>query len=90
MTSIPGGPRVVIVGAGPAGLVIAHLLQREAVPFVVFERQELAELRRVPKAGLIEYRTVQLLASAGRHVPPCRFAASAGYPHRARARSGGT
>ena len=65
MTSIPGEPRVVIVGAGPAGLVIAHLLQREAVPFVVLERQELAELHRVPKAGLIEYRTVQLLAGEG-------------------------
>ena len=65
MTSISCGPRVVIVGAGPAGLVIAHLLQREAVPFVVFERQELAQLCRVPKAGLIEYRTVQLLADEG-------------------------
>jgi p-hydroxybenzoate 3-monooxygenase len=55
-------PGVAIVGAGPAGLVIAHLLQREAIPFVVFERQPLAELARRPKAGLVEYRTVQLLA----------------------------
>jgi glycine/D-amino acid oxidase-like deaminating enzyme len=41
MSSRPG---VAIVGAGPAGLVVAHLLQREAIPFVVFERQALAEL----------------------------------------------
>ena len=34
-----GRPGVAIVGAGPAGLVVAHLLQREAIPFVVFERQ---------------------------------------------------
>ena len=45
-----GRPGVAIVGAGPAGLVVAHLLQREAIPFVVFERQALAELARRPKA----------------------------------------
>jgi len=56
---------VAIVGAGPAGLVMAHLLQREAIPFVMFERQTLADLARRPKAGLIEYRTVQLLQREG-------------------------
>ena len=59
------GPGVAIVGAGPAGLVVAHLLQREAIPFVVFERQAPAELARRPKAGLVEYRTVRLLAREG-------------------------
>src|SRR6266576_1833741 len=58
-------PGVAIVGAGPAGLVIAHLLQREATPFVVFERQALAELARRPKAGLVEYRTVRGLTHEG-------------------------
>src|SRR2546427_5667309 len=58
-------PGVAIVGAGPAGLVIAHLLQREAIPFVVFERQALAELARRPKAGLVEYRTVRGLTHEG-------------------------
>jgi p-hydroxybenzoate 3-monooxygenase len=62
---MPGRPAVAIVGAGPAGLVVARLLQREAIPFVVFERQALAELARRPKAGLVEYRTVQLLAREG-------------------------
>ena len=62
MASKPG---VAIVGAGPAGLVVAHLLQREDIPFVVFERQALAELVGRPKAGLVEYRTVQLLAREG-------------------------
>ena len=46
-------------------MVVAHLLQREAIPFVVFERQTLAGLARRPKAGLVEYRTVQLLAREG-------------------------
>jgi p-hydroxybenzoate 3-monooxygenase len=62
MSSRPG---VAIVGAGPAGLVIASLLQREGIPFVVFERQALAELAGRPKAGLVEYRTVQQLAADG-------------------------
>jgi p-hydroxybenzoate 3-monooxygenase len=57
----PDRPAVVIVGAGPAGLVLAHLLRREAIPCVVLERHTLAELSRHPKAGLIEYRTVASL-----------------------------
>ncbi|MBV9383944.1 MAG: FAD-dependent monooxygenase [Streptosporangiaceae bacterium] len=66
---------VAIVGAGPAGLVVAHLLQREAIPFVVFERHPLSELCRRPKAGLIEYRTVQLLAREGIAGPILQFSA---------------
>src|SRR5207245_8127128 len=62
---MPSRPGVAVVGAGPAGLVVAHLLQREAIPFVVFERQALADLAGRPKAGLVEYRTVQLLAREG-------------------------
>jgi hypothetical protein len=43
------------------GLVIAHLLHREAIPFVLLERHTLADLCQHPKAGLSEYRTVQSL-----------------------------
>ncbi len=62
---MPGSPGIAIVGAGPAGLVAAHLLHREGIPFVVFERKSLADLCRSPKAGLIEYRTAQLLKREG-------------------------
>ena len=62
---MPGRPGIAIVGAGPAGLVLAHLLRREGIPFVVFERQTRADLCRLPKAGLIEYRTVRLLEREG-------------------------
>ncbi len=71
---MPGRPGVAIVGAGPAGLVIAHLLQREGIPFVVFERQAPADLGR-PKAGLVEYRTVQQLAREGIAGPVVQFTA---------------
>ena len=54
-----------IVGAGPAGLVTAHLLQRTGISFVVLERQEADGLRARVKAGLIEYRTVELLSPHG-------------------------
>src|ERR1700677_368213 len=62
---MPSRPGVAIVGAGPAGLVVASLLQREGIPFVLFERQSLAEPAGPPKAGLVEYRTVQQLAAEG-------------------------
>lgn len=31
--------RVIIVGAGPVGLYLAHALQRASVPFIVLEQQ---------------------------------------------------
>jgi p-hydroxybenzoate 3-monooxygenase len=65
VSRMPGSLGIAIVGAGPAGLVLSHLLQREGIPFVVFERQERADLCRLPKAGLIEYRTVALLEREG-------------------------
>jgi p-hydroxybenzoate 3-monooxygenase len=56
---------VVIVGAGPAGLVLGHLLQREGVPFVIVERHGRDDYQGPPKAGIIEYRTVKLLTDEG-------------------------
>ncbi|MDL5160385.1 FAD-dependent monooxygenase [Actinomycetospora termitidis] len=58
-------PEVVIVGAGPAGLVLAWLLQRAAVPYVLLERQGRAEIGTLPKAGIVEYRTAELLRAEG-------------------------
>jgi p-hydroxybenzoate 3-monooxygenase len=54
-----------IVGAGPAGLVLAHLLQRAAIPFVLWERSDRSVVGGRPKAGEIEYRTVRLLEEHG-------------------------
>jgi p-hydroxybenzoate 3-monooxygenase len=65
MSEAPAKTTVGVVGAGPAGLVLAHILRRESIPFVIVDRHARAELRGQPKAGLIEYRTVQLLASEG-------------------------
>ena len=56
---------VVVVGAGPAGLVLAWLLQRAGVATTVVESQPQAELGLLPKAGIVEYRTVQMLTAEG-------------------------
>jgi p-hydroxybenzoate 3-monooxygenase len=44
---------------------MAHLLLSHEIPFVVLERRSRADVGGRPKAGLIEYRTVQLLQREG-------------------------
>jgi p-hydroxybenzoate 3-monooxygenase len=56
---------VCIVGAGPAGLVLAHILHQSNIPFVILEREQSGELRSRTKAGLIEQRTVAALRPFG-------------------------
>jgi len=56
---------VCIVGAGPAGLVLAHILHQSNISFVVLEREQSSELRSRTKAGLIEQRAVAALRPFG-------------------------
>jgi len=57
---------VCIVGAGPAGLVLALILLESGVPCLVLERLDEAAFRnRRAGAGMIEHRTVQLLDEHG-------------------------
>ena len=56
---------VAIVGAGPAGLIAAHLLHEAGVPYVVLERHARDEMESMAKAGSIDFRTVELLKSVG-------------------------
>jgi p-hydroxybenzoate 3-monooxygenase len=58
-------PVVCVVGAGPAGMVVAHLLQRAGISFLVLERQQAEGLRARMKAGMLEHRTVELLKKHG-------------------------
>jgi p-hydroxybenzoate 3-monooxygenase len=57
--------QVGIVGAGPAGLVLAHLLHRLGIDSVVLENQTREHIERRIRAGVLEHGTVELLTEIG-------------------------
>ena len=57
--------QVGIVGAGPAGLLLAHLLGRDGIESVVVERRSREHLERRVRAGVLEQGTADLLDAAG-------------------------
>ncbi|ONK12670.1 4-hydroxybenzoate 3-monooxygenase [Streptomyces sp. MP131-18] len=57
--------QVAIIGAGPAGLVLANLLTRAGVECLVVERRSRAYVESRARAGLIEHRTVAALRRHG-------------------------
>ncbi len=57
--------QVAIVGAGPAGLLLSHLLAAEGVESVVVETRSEAYVAGRIRAGILEQSTVDLLRSAG-------------------------
>jgi len=59
------GTQVVIVGAGPSGLMLSLLLQRQGVDSVVLERHTREYVEARIRAGLLECGTVDLLNEAG-------------------------
>ena len=54
-----------IVGAGPAGLLLAHLLAAEGVDAVVVENRSREYVEARLRAGVLEQGTVDLLTDAG-------------------------
>lgn len=55
--------QVCVVGAGPAGLVVAQCLQRAGVDCLLIEQLSKAQLCARTKAGMIEHQSVQALAA---------------------------
>lgn len=54
-----------IIGAGPAGLVLAHLLQRAGIECVVLEAQTRQYIEERVRAGVLEQGTVDLIKELG-------------------------
>lgn len=57
--------RVAIVGAGPAGLLLSHLLAEAGIESVVIDQRSRAEIERTIRAGILEQGTVDLLTTTG-------------------------
>jgi p-hydroxybenzoate 3-monooxygenase len=57
--------KVGIIGAGPAGLMLSHLLHRQGITSIVLERRSRDYVERRVRAGVLEQGSTDLLASTG-------------------------
>ncbi len=57
--------KVAIIGAGPAGLMLAHLLTRAGIETVIFERHTRSYVENRIRAGILEYEVAALLRETG-------------------------
>ena len=57
--------RVGIVGGGPAGLMLSHLLSGSGVDNVVVEKRDHETIRTTHRAGILEHGSVKMLVDSG-------------------------
>jgi p-hydroxybenzoate 3-monooxygenase len=57
--------QVGIIGAGPAGLMLSHLLRRQGIQSIVIESRSRAHCEERVRAGVLEQGTVDLLIKTG-------------------------
>lgn len=57
--------QVAIIGSGPAGLMLAHLLHLSGIECIVLERQTRSHVEGRIRAGVLEHGTVETLRDAG-------------------------
>jgi p-hydroxybenzoate 3-monooxygenase len=57
--------QVGIVGAGPAGLMLAHLLHLQGIESVVLEATSRKRIEERIRAGVLEQGTVDLMVETG-------------------------
>lgn len=57
--------QVAIVGAGPAGLFLAHLLHRAGIDSILLEAKSRSYVEARLRAGVLEHQSVTALAKAG-------------------------
>ena len=56
---------VAVVGGGPAGLLLSHLLHESGIEHVVLESRTRVEIYRTTRAGILEASSVTTLVDAG-------------------------
>ncbi len=54
-----------IIGAGPAGLLLGHLLRREGIECVIIENRSRADIEGTIRAGVLEHWVVALMNELG-------------------------
>src|ERR1700757_2782860 len=57
--------QVAIIGGGPAGLLLSHILDRSGIDSIVLERQSRTHVLERIRAGVLEAGTVELLRAVG-------------------------
>ncbi len=57
--------RVAIIGAGPAGLLLSHLLDAAGIESIVIDQRSRDDIEHTIRAGILEQSTVELLAQVG-------------------------
>jgi len=57
--------QVGIIGAGPAGLLLSHLLDLRGISSIVLEARSRAYIEKRVRAGVLEHGTVETLRAAG-------------------------
>ncbi|MFE4053496.1 4-hydroxybenzoate 3-monooxygenase [Streptomyces sp. YIM B13518] len=62
---MPVRTRVAVIGAGPAGLLLSHLLGRHGIESVVVDSRSREEIETTIRAGILEQGTVEILSETG-------------------------
>src|SRR5690606_19099477 len=61
--------RVAIIGAGPAGLLLSHLLGRAGIDSIVIDARTRDQIENTIRAGILEEGTVDVLIDSGVTAP---------------------
>jgi len=65
MTVATQRTQVAIIGGGPAGLLLSHILHRNGIDSIVLERQSRRHVLERIRAGVLEAGTIALLREVG-------------------------
>lgn len=57
--------QIAIIGAGPAGLLLSHLLHLQGIESIVIESRSRADIEATIRAGVLEQGSMDLLTEAG-------------------------